>query len=162
MTSGAPDRDKVLEIYTFTFTYQIDPNVSQSSDRLAIDRPKKSQVHVEASIEALRTLLLQLNDLCDGLPDLPGKGSMAIAVFDAENATAKRMVSMELFYRSGYEKLYNSEGFEPARNSILRFPKVDGWKKNMHTLPALDAFFHRYVSCRVPVELRLMNSADLA
>ena len=122
------DREKVLETYTFTIKYTEDAQSGKALAGLEMDSPG-AMVSVQATNSALQTLLRQVMDTCEALPELP----------------EKRFISMELFYLPEDGKDYKAQGFVPGTNDNVAFARAEGWEQRTESLKELASFFHRYV-----------------
>ena len=65
-------RENVIETYTFTIKY-VDGNNGQKIAGLELDSQGHSLISIGATNSALQYLLRKVMDLCQALPDLPGK-----------------------------------------------------------------------------------------
>lgn len=68
-------REKIVETYTFRVKYFPATGDNRKPSGLELDSSKSALVSVEATNKALGDLLRQVAQLCDSLPDLPGKSS---------------------------------------------------------------------------------------
>ena len=67
------DRQKVVETYTFTIKYLADEKHGRSLAGLEFQSPASSAVTTVDTNSALQQLLRDVMQLCEGLPDLPGR-----------------------------------------------------------------------------------------
>lgn len=67
------DREKVVETYTFTIKYHPDGRGGRLYAGIEIDSPGKASATVEATNRSLQVLLRQIFEICNELPELPGK-----------------------------------------------------------------------------------------
>ncbi|KAM3416644.1 Meiosis-specific protein hop1 [Cercospora zeina] len=118
-------REKVVETYTFAIKYHNDGRGGRVFAGLEVDSPGREGFTVEATSLALQSLIRHVNQLCDGLPDLP----------------EKRYVSMALFYPEDCEE-FKATGFEPASLSEILFAQADGWEKYTERLNDIQSAFH--------------------
>ncbi|KAK4978192.1 hypothetical protein LTR42_002570 [Elasticomyces elasticus] len=120
------DRTKVIEMYTFTIKYGKDGENGMTPNGLELDSPGNELVTVEATNQALQTLLHQLCAMCERLPALP----------------EQRFISMELFYIPDREQQQKSKDFVPGTDASFYFPEAEGWERESESLGELGAQFH--------------------
>ncbi|KAK4891724.1 hypothetical protein LTR27_009732 [Elasticomyces elasticus] len=120
------DRTKVIEMYTFTIKYGKDGENGMTPNGLELDSPGNELVTVEATNQALQTLLHQLCAMCERLPALP----------------EQRFISMELFYIPDREQHQKSKDFIPGTDASFYFPEAEGWERESESLGELGAQFH--------------------
>lgn len=65
------DRSQVIESYTFTVKYVHDADFRQVAAGIELGKPGSEAVTVGATSSALQELLRHINNLCEGLPQLP-------------------------------------------------------------------------------------------
>lgn len=69
-----PDHpEQVVETYTFAIKYHDNGHGGRVFAGLEVDSPGREGITIEATSIALQSLIRHVNQLCEGLPDLPGK-----------------------------------------------------------------------------------------
>ncbi|KAK4902435.1 hypothetical protein LTR49_027045 [Elasticomyces elasticus] len=137
------DRTKVIEMYTFTIKYGKNGENGMTPNGLELDSPGNELVTVEATNQALQTLLHQLCAMCERLPALPGKPrhkSRKRTYIDT--SPEQRFISMELFYIPNREQQQKSKDFVPGTDASFYFPEAEGWERESESLGELGAQFH--------------------
>lgn len=73
MHADPVDRERVIEMYTFTIDYIRDQEDGLRPSTIEMDGTGSKPVTVGATVSAISQLLRKLTELCKPLPDLPGK-----------------------------------------------------------------------------------------
>ena len=146
------DRSKVVECYTFTVEYLTRADGSEIPTGLRMDSPKDSLALVAATSSALQKLLVDVVNLCQKLPKLPGQsvpvlhsqqaGFITFTLLILPDLDAK-FASMEVFFRDDVPSPSIPKGWIPGSSDDLKFGECEGWVKQTETLEQLQSGFHR-------------------
>ncbi|PIA94498.1 hypothetical protein CB0940_08124 [Cercospora beticola] len=121
-----PDHpEQVVETYTFAIKYHSDGRGGRVFAGIEVDSPGREGITIEATSIALQSLIRHVNQLCEGLPDLP----------------EKRYVSMALFYPEDCKDV-KAAGFAPSNLSKILFAQADGWEKTTERLDDVHSAYH--------------------